>query len=1044
MGILKIQQDVAILYYAILGKSADIETCEYFAKGLETLAYNQEFLANKIFNSADGHYRYDTLSTSEKINKIYKNITQVEPTDAILADLVAQVNSGKNLGQITLSIINNINSYDSTNPAIIAQQQNITNIINSTLYPAFELSYSQPSAAEKIQGIYYVLGSFMDADGINYWGKQLSEGKRDAVEIADLFISSKSWLSSLSDGDFVKKIFKQTFGTDASDHDLQKYTAGLTGHFETRGDVVMRMIADIKNDTSHAVAKTNFINATHVYAPGELPELKYQEMVAYIYLNTAHFSADARAMDTYSKMLFSGTTTSELLKILYTSPSFFSAKDFDILFKSLYGSSLSPMERQSLLDQTGNDPFKVSALILETFRNGKSPFPNNHKAPSESTLLHQELSIAKMLGYKSIAVLQNTSDSDGLISNINTGVTHTLTKAEKSILEKVSIEVYNNKEINLDYAKKLTDVTLLGEFSASPVVIDSLKNKPFTLHVQIGDHQSFQSVKNINFDSESDTVAFNDIYHNTIKNAVLNIDFGSGTNKLFWNGNGKNGNPNIVSTQFTAESKSIANYGQLSLISGNFITKDIYLTTNQDGSISGYIQSNINQFKYFQYIELSSYIGTGRIYLDGKLVGNEGKNIIDLGVTNQTASIYNKEYDNVTSLVQSDHATVSSAGWTGSKGVILSSVAKDVHVINAASDGTFLLDVRGHATSQSKIHLELAPGIQPTAYNNWKINISGANLKQLNAGAVELTSHYSSPDSKEGLEIVSGGSAVNSLVLSGEHNYIERIYITGSSKLNLKIKSDFSDTLKNISIPATEDPWSSVPKISVNLTLEKEGTGGGEFYKLLQSLSNHSKYDALIGELAGEQITINYNSKNTFNIKGDTTLKYYDETGVDYIHELNRFNFEQSTIDKMVTITGLDPTDTVTVGKGTQQWVFSKAGAKSMENYGSVTSQDAIDAIFNSLSQSSTDNAQTTFGKVLEKITQGESNGNLAEVGALKLGSNLYVIIDKNHNQNFDHDDYVFSLGNHDINATIASTHYQSPEIALNGLTAGINEIIVA
>ncbi|MNI63841.1 Uncharacterised protein [Serratia quinivorans] len=70
-------------------------------------------------------------------------------------------------------------------------------------------------------------------------------------------------------------------------------------------------------------------------------------------------------------------------------------------------------------------------------------------------------------------------------------------------------------------------------------------------------------------------------------------------------------------------------------------------------------------------------------------------------------------------------------------------------------------------------------------------------------------------------------------------------------------------------------------------------------------------------------------------------------------------------------------------------------------------------------------------------MTNGTSTNNLSEVGLLKLDKSVYVIVDNNHNQTFDADDLVFSIGNQDPYVAAVSLHYQAPAITVNGAAAG-------
>ncbi|HEJ7039774.1 TPA: DUF4214 domain-containing protein [Serratia liquefaciens] len=1035
MSFLSLQQDVAILFYATLGKKADAKTLDFFARQLDLGLYGKDQLAEKFIQSLDGHQRYDGLTTAQKIQYIYKNITGEAPAPSLLGSLVAQVNGGQSLGQLTKDLVSGVKSYTGSDAAQVGQQQHLFDVIDTTLYPALTPYPANADAAADIQAMFYVVGSLMVADGINYWSSVLAEGKASASYIAGRFVDTRIWLKEMSNEDFVKTVYKNTFGVEAGESEIADYVAGLNNNTATRGDVLIRLITDIRNDNSHDTAKQNFLNATHVYAAGELPALNYQETVALLFLQLASKTTlNAAGLDYYSKMLASGKTNLDLLTFLAKSTHFQGAADFGAVYLKLYGTALNELQKQAILQQAGNNPLQATLNIIDTFRHGEAPLDSGPE-PSHESMVNLEYKIGSELGYQ-IRGNVTLSNTDGTLSgSINSGVEHQLSHAEIAQLLQITLNVEVETAVDLSFAKSLQQVSLQGDFAANQATLDSLRYKNVTLYLNDTNVANAEGLIDFNKYLSSRIVA--DQLDVSTAHTHINID-GADEIRLQWKGNAIPGGVNKISNDFTATSTSTGQYNNFSFISANFITKDVLLTTESDGSISGFLQSNLNQFLHFQFIDLANYRGTGNIYLDGQQIATEGANLFDAGLLNQTASIYNSKYSGVTHLTQADAAQKDSTGkiWTGSMGFNLSGFADNVHVINVSLAKPALLRITENATSKSKVHLETTTGSEtPT----WSIVVGNTKTSMVDGGTVSLTSH-STAVSGELLYVSSSGTSNNSLTLAGGSNHIEKMVISGSTDLNLTIKADFSDSLKDIIIPVIEDPWSQPPIIKANLILEKGGTGGGAFYKLLQSLNDHSAYDGLISDLSGDQLTIAYTATNSFEIQGNTTLTRYRDG--DPYSGGNKISFGNSNIDNMVTIEVLEKSDTIFVGKGAEQWLFGAGASQTMAVYGSVSKPSDVNALFNSITVGSEDNGQDIFAKALEKITHGASNGSLAEAGAVKLGGNVYVVIDKNHNQQFDKDDMVFALGDKDVYQIANDVHYQAPTIAVNGLSQHSFELV--
>lgn len=1028
MSLLKLQQDVAILFYATLGKKADDNALIYFAKQLEKGTYNQSELADLFIRSADGRHRYDNLNTADKVKSLYHNASGISPSPDTVAQWVKQIDDGKSLGQLTQELITQLSGYSGPDKTTLAQQQHIENTIATTLYPAFVLAAEHAPAAADIQGIYYVLGSMIDATAVNYWGSVLAGGHQTAAQIATYFTTVKPYITSLSHEDFVKRIFFKAFGNQASADEVQKYVAGLNVGSETRGEVIMRVITDIRADTQHETAKSHFLAATHVYAPGERPDLLYGETVMSFYLTVAGVSADATALDTFSRLLASGTSSVELLKMLANARQFQGADSYEKIYASLYHENLSPALSQALLLKAGNDKYQASVLVIESFRQGISPL-DGAREPHPADVAAYQLSIANSLNYKPFAEL--SLSTDGVLSgSVNTGSQHPLSPAELAVLTHVFLNVNASVAVDFSHSIKLQEVTLQGNMPTDAIALNSLKNKGFALRLNLDENPYFKMTEKIAFGTERDAVMISDKFD--LANAKMDLLFGAGGASLLWNGNGVNHGANRVSTTFTAQNAFDAD----GVISANLILKDIYLTSTASGDTEGVIKTNINQFQFFPQIDLAGYRGTGNIYLDGKWIATEGANIFDYGVINQTASIYNDSIPTVAHLQQAPHAQKSGDGyyWTGNQGLTLSGFADNVHVINLPVFNTLpFLAINGNAGAQSKLHLELAPVAAPTEdpFGPWGVSIGNRAIEHLEAGTLSFTSHFLGRQPAEELRLYANGSKFAAVTLAGA-NAIETIRIGGISKLQVTVKADFGNSLKSIVIEPTFNPGHEIiPRVEADLRMEKGGSGGGEFYKLLSALDDSSAYDSIIGALAGEQINVQYTNTQTLAIKGNTTLNNLVVAN-QYAHH-NKINFEQSTIDSMVTINTLTPTDTLTVGARGQQWLFDSEKSGNIALYGSLTQMADINTLFDSLTVADDSTAQDIFAQALSKITHGGSENHLQSVGVVKLATNAYIIIDNNHNKQFDVEDIVFSLGDKDIYEIAASLHYRTPTLDLAG-----------
>ncbi|AGO56140.1 hypothetical protein SOD_c31730 [Serratia plymuthica 4Rx13] len=560
----------------------------------------------------------------------------------------------------------------------------------------------------------------------------------------------------------------------------------------------------------------------------------------------------------------------------------------------------------------------------------------------------------------------------------------------------------------------------------------------------------------LHLDPETESVRLTDIDNTKVivsQDSDLSISkayikIGAGFNMLTWSGNAIASGSNSVSGNFRAVGSAEYGSGNTSILSANFITKDIYITTGAGGSQSASITTNASNFEFFNYIDLAGYTGSGRIFVDGQQEATEGEHAFDFGVMQSNAIIYNTAYSNVSNITQPSTTLTTPTGFA------LTGYADNVHLYNAnryLGAGDYLptsVRVFNDATAASKVHVELATFRGANTVTDLNIDIGREfnpytdavptqyNTQAINAGTFALTSHYTNRPVKETLKISSSFTNAE-LTLSGGNNHVTDISLNGFALggqnnyvLKLNIKSDFSDSLTHIYIDELNNPNGNIAPVSVDIHSEQGGTGGGDFYSTLGTLQNSGQFSGIISALAGKQLFIEGQSQDdSFSVVGNTTIAGHGSG-----YQGDTFSFTQSTIAGSVKITDYNASvDRINAGTDGQQWTFSSAGDKSLVSYGDYGSSANLNALFSTLGGAT--DAQSLFTAALSKATGSASESSLAEVGAIKLGNSLYVIIDNNGNHSFDSQDIVFSLGNRDLSQTLSDLHYTAPQIELSGST---------
>jgi len=1044
MNVLLYQQSAASIFQTTLGKKPALKDVEYFAKKLMDGMSTSE-LAAWLIRSPDGQRHYGEMSKEQQVSFVYSNLYQQPPSSSEVTSLVNQLNSGKTLGNVAAGLSDALLNYQGQDETMLQQQTILDDSIMQALYPGVADTPAAHSGAQDVLALFYAVGAIATADGVTYWGNVIGSGTNTFANVAQKFIDTRpAKFAALNDSEFINKIYVQLFTHAPNEVAVNHYLGAMAEQQLSRGAVLSMMIDDLRTSTaeSDSAAQQKLAKVEHVYGPGEMPTAEHQETVAALYLSIAGRGVDASGLEAWSKFLASGASEYDLLKILAKSGEFSGAEDYVKLYYTLHGNQrpLSEMESQAILLRAGNDKLQASLVVLEAFRTGESLIGSNNPV-SVSKIFEFNHALATSLGYKTIPQLDVSQDGGNPSGDVNGYGYHKVTDSELTLFTSLVLQVNHAASVDLSHAMDLDGVTLTGDLAANPTTVASLVNQDKSLSLQLNNAALNAAAGTLQLGVENDNVLFTG--DADLSQANLKIYLDDGINTLRWQGNSVNGGANNVSENFYASGKEFTAESAYSIMDANFITKTIQLTTQPDGSITGAVSHNLKNFSNFQYVELSGYTGTGEIYLDGQRVGNDGAKVFDRGLYVNMATINNPDHDDVASLTQ-DRINYVNAQFPA---MLLTAKPDQVRVINVPLEDQLV--IANNLGSDS--HLQLETAHYPRINNDQKaltVSImrdldvgSGAapNKGQyIDAGTLGLTSHFG--EQPAGALSIFVQSVNTSLTLSGGNNHLTDVTVDGiglyssNYEVNLHIKADFSDSLQHVG--AMQDDMLPYTQMQYNLTLDVGGTGGGDFYQNLLSLQDNARFSELLDGLSGYQLRVTGgNADDSFKVIGNTTVSGGSGSGVDIT------TFEHSSVDSMVKVIDvLSPLDRIVAGEAGHQWSFSSRAEKQMAVYGDYTSSSKLNALFDSIDGAANGSAQALFSSVLSAATAGASDGQLAEVGALKLGNALYVIVDNNANQSFDDRDMVFSLGDRDIYQTALQLHYDSPEVALSGIAAAQHE----
>ncbi|QUY49827.1 DUF4214 domain-containing protein [Serratia plymuthica] len=1000
MASLASQQSAAAIYYAVLGKTPSVSDVNYFGGRIESNTLTSAQFVSLLLASPEGLARYAGRSDTEIVQTVYQLIHGDLPTSNEVNELLGSGSLNQALANATTELLS-YNGFDSTT---LSEQSAFETTVDKILYPSTNSAASGQGASD-VLAIYRVLGSVAGADGVNYWGAVLNHGTQSFEQVAQLFINSRSYITSLNNTDFVTRLFKFGLERSPSSTELSQYVTEL-GNGASRGNVLVEIVNAIRVNTSptDATGKQHFTDATTSYAQGQLPDLQYQEQAAAIYLAIPERGIDATGLDTWSKYLAKSVNTYKSAISLALGSEEFLRKGAQLtgdsfiqhVYKAVHGVDATPAQL-AVYSALGTDKAAITQAIITDLRGSV--------ATDAATVTQQhgfEFDIGTSLLYKTAASLTTTAAGGNATGTVNTGVSHQISNAETAVLTDVQLAANAASVVNLKFADHLANLTINGTSAATVNLSDNGVDPGVDITVNNGNII-------LNASSGSDTVVVTSTAN--IATGTGQFNLGAGNDSLQWAGNGVSNGANTVATTIKADGGAGTDS-----ISANFITKSVVTNQNALGIRTSVVTSNANNFSNIEQIDLTGYIGKSvGTLITTPLIGSPTTtsvttptHVFDFGLTNGTATVEGTTGGTVT---QGAAATN-----LGAQGFVISGLA-NASVINAAGGTAAQLEVKGDATAASTLSFTFVQN----ATDHFNINFDAVSSANVNAGAISLNSSSSAllGTALGTVNIASGGTGAfsNIMSLAGTNAQVQTINVTGDHALNLAVGSGFSNV---------RDINASTNTGGLNLDSSHGGTGDGIIVQLLNILPLSAVTTALLAPvltslgLNGYQLTVEGSTTaDHLAAIGNTTLT--GGTGV------NTFEAKASNTQAGITITDFDSTKDKIVDVASGLTISGDTSGTAVADYG-TRAADTLDALLGTLVGGLTNGVIGLLGGILGLDS---SNSLTAKVGVASVvfggtGNNAssYVIIDNNNNHTLDTNDSVVYLTGQNHQQLIDTLHY--------------------
>ncbi|MEL5307393.1 beta strand repeat-containing protein [Serratia nevei] len=1000
MASLAYQKEAAAILYAVLGKSASHATFDSIGAQLQRGELSASAYVTTLLTSADGVALFNGLSDLNALQIVYTKIFGSAAPTSTLQDYL----TGSTLAEAMAKVVNQVLDYSGFDSTLSAAQASLDQQVNAILFPSVSAAALGQGASD-VQAIYYVTGAAQSALGINNYGAAINAGTKTFVQVAQEIIFSAN-LTSLSNTDYVIRLFKWGYERSPSATELSNYVTELTGG-TSRAEVLIQVIDSLRGTVASGdtTAQQHFNSATISYQPGQLPSLSYQEQVSAVYLAVPQRDIDARGLDDWSKYLSKGAMTYKGFIGTILKSSEFQKKGAQLtgddfiqhVYTGVHGVAATAAQLL-VYSSLGSDKALITQAIINDLRNST--------ATDNITVTQQhgfEFDIGTSLLYKTSASLTATAAGGNATGTVNTGTSHQISNAETAVLTNVQLNANAASTVNLKFADHLANLTINGTSAATVNLSDNGVNPGVDITVNNGNVI-------LNASSGNDDV----IVTSTANIATGTGDFnlGNGNDSLKWAGNAATGAANTVGAGISANGGAGTDS-----ISANFITKTVVTNQNALGVRTSTVTSNANNFSNFEQIDLTGYIGKSvGTLITTPLIGSPTttsvttpNNTFDFGLTNGTSTVEGTTGGTVT---QNAAATN-----LGTQGFVVSGLA-NVNVINAAGGNAAQLAVKGDATAASTLNFTFVQN----ATDHFNINFDAVSSANVNAGAITLNSSSSAllGTALTTVNVASGGTGSfdNILSLAGTNAQVQTINVTGDHALDLTVGSGFSNV---------RDINASTNTAGLNLDSSHGGTGDGIIIQLLNILPLSVVTTNLLAPvltalgLNGYQMTVEGSSAaDTLGVIGNTTL-----TGG---AGANTYDIKASNTQAGVTIKDFNSLkDSIVDVNHGGLTISDDASGTAVANYG-TRSADTLDALLGTLVGGLTNGVIGLLGGILGLDS---SNSLTSKVGVASVvfsgGGNTassYVIIDNNDNHSLDLNDTVVYLTGQNHQQLVDTLHY--------------------